>query len=164
MLSPKSFISSETNQVLMKASSAQSLLSLDSTGLLKVSFWGLLWRRLFRVSTKRGYDHEFLRLQAHLLDLLELNIELFDKRCQEYERKKESMAALQSSQAQTKIDKFLEEDLALYRHRKSILVEKSFGRIVNTKDKIELLEIKDYLISNVALVSYKTKQPYYFSK
>ncbi len=67
-----------------------------------------------------------------------------------------------SGDALAKMDKFFREDLDLYTERKSFLVANSFDRIVNAKDLGELLEIKAYLISNVAMISYKTKQPYYF--
>lgn len=162
MLLNKDFIVSETNELLLQASSKKNSLSLENTGLIKANSIVRLCRKVFRISAKPGYDREFLFLQAHLIDLLELNIELFDKRCDMYNMSMDSVGVLAPSEALKKMKEFFEEDLALYRERKRLLIESTFHRIVNAKDREELLEVKSYLISNVSLISYKTKQPYYF--
>lgn len=158
----KVFIATQTNQIIMPASSGRALLDLRSTGLKKISKCRQKWFTLFSNVTVPDSQKEFLYLQAHLIDLLELNLELFDQRCEEYKKKRKSLQRLLSGDALVKTDKFFKEDLDLYTERKSFLVANSFDRIVKAKDLGELLDIKAYLISNVALISYKTKQPYYF--
>jgi len=158
----KVFIATQTNQIIMPASSGRSLLDLRNTGLKKISKFRQKWFTLFSNATVLDSQKEFLYLQAHLIDLLELNLELFDQRCEEYKKKRKSLQRLLSGDALAKMDQFFKEDLDLYTERKSFLVANSFDRIVKAKDLGELLEIKAYLISNVAMISYKTKQPYYF--
>ncbi|NUN05037.1 MAG: hypothetical protein HUU57_04675 [Bdellovibrio sp.] len=161
----KVFVVAKTGQVLMQASSAQQFLDLSHTGVRKVSKARHKWSMLFsKVATSPSdkSDKEFLYLQAHLIDLLELNIELFEKRRQEYKKKRNAAKKSLSGEGLLSMERFFAEDLNLYTQRKSFLIEKSFERILRAKDLAELLEIKAYLISNVALITYKTKQPYYF--
>lgn len=158
----KVFVAAQTGQLLLPASSSKNLLDLKTTNLQKVSAVRLQWSKFFSKKRVSEEDKEFLFLQAHLVDLLELNIELFERRRRQYKNKRNSVRKMLSGDSLLMAERFFAEDLTHYSQRKNFLIENSFKKISMARDMHTLLEIKAYLISNVALISYKTKKPYYF--
>lgn len=148
----KFFVYTEDHQVMFEASVSKCYLSYSGINLAKLNILQIFCRRLF----SRGgdcKDREILYLKAHLIDLLELNCELFDKRVLQYHH---------ALDVHERARDFLFSDLETYRSRKERLVKDFHQKILVAGSMKALLEIKAYLISNVFLLSYKVKVPYLF--
>ncbi len=107
-------------------------------------------------------EYELLRLKAHLIDLLELSQSILNKRNVMYKEAKENFICDLDPLKTKLFHDFLESDRKCLEGRADYVFNKYLNLISNTNQILKLEEIKSEMNSNLYLLSYKVKRPYYF--